>query len=95
MRQYYNNRIPNLTGSSLDPIFISPEAGSESDGSVNTYQLSWIRPQTNRILFEAAVSLQPSGSGLLPLDAETQLARGNPNRFDARTDLHGSYEASI
>ncbi len=94
VRQYYNNRLPNLSGSSLDPIFISPEAGSESDGTVNTYQLSWIRPQTNRVLFEAAVSLQPSGSDLLPLDAETQLARGNENVFDARPDLHGSYEAT-
>ena len=58
------------------------------------YQLSWVRPQTNRILFEVAVGLQPMGSSLLPLDAETQAARGHDNVFDARTDLHGSYEAT-
>ena len=93
-RQQNTNRIPNLSGSALDPIFISPEAGSESDGGVYTYQLSWVRPQTNRVLFEAAVSMQPTGSDLLPLDAETQQARGNPNTYDARPDLHGSYEAT-
>ena len=93
-RNYISNRLPNLSGSALDPIWISPEAGSETAGSVNSYQLSWVRPQTNRILFEVAVGLQPMGSSLLPLDAETQAARGHDNVFDARTDLHGSYEAT-
>ena len=89
-----NNRSPNLVGSALDPIFISPEAGSEIDSGTYTYQASWVRPQTNRVLFEAAVSMQPNFTDLFPLDAETQLARGNPNLYDARTDLYGSYEAT-
>ena len=93
-RQQISNRIPNLSGSALDPIFISPEAGSESDGGVYTYQLSWVRPQTNRVLFEAAVSMQPTGSDLFALDEATQVARGNENIYDARTDLYGSYEAT-
>ena len=75
-RNSISNRLPNLTGSALDPIFISPEAGSETAGSVNSYQLSWVRPQTNRILFEVAVGLQPFGTHLYALDAETQAARG-------------------
>ena len=93
-RQYSATRTPNLSGSALDPIFISPEAGSESDGGVYTYQLSWVRPQTNRVLFEAAVSMQPNYTTLFALDAETQLARGNDNVYNARTDLYGSYEAT-
>ena len=93
-RNYISNRLPNLSGSALDPIWIAPEAGSETAGSVNSYQLSWVRPQTNRILFEVAVGLQPFGTDLYALDAETQAARGRDNVFDARTDLHGSYEAT-
>ena len=98
VQAYWGNNtrslIPNLSGSQLDPLFIAPEAGSESVFPAAAYQVSWIRPQTNRILFEAGVSVQRVAVDNVALDAATQLARGNENRFDARPDLYGTFEAT-
>ena len=97
VQAYWGNNtrslIPNLSGSQLDPLFIAPEAGSDSVFPAAAYQVSWIRPQTNRILFEAGVSVQRVAVDNVALDAATQLARGNENRFDARPDLYGTFEA--
>ena len=72
MNAYWSNnhtrQIPALSGSQLDPIFIAPEAGDELVTSVNTYQINWVRPQTNRILFEAGFGMQPAHNILFPLN---------------------------
>ena len=88
----HTRQIPALSGSQLDPIYIAPEAGDELVTSVNTYQISWVRPQTNRILFEAAVGMQPAHNILFPLN--DTFGPGNGAFLDARTDLYGSFEAS-
>ena len=97
VQAYWNNnhtrQIPSLTGSQLDPIFIAPEAGSELVTSVNTYQISWVRPQNNRLLFEAAFGMQPAHNVLFPLD-DSGFGPGNGANFDARTDLPSVFEAS-
>ena len=63
--------------------------------NVNTYQLTWIRPQTNRILFEFGVSHLPANNVLNPLDADTQIAHGTGREhLDARTDLPGVFEGT-
>ena len=87
--------IPALTGAQLDPIYIASEAGSEGVNNVNTYQLTWIRPQTNRILFEFGVSHLPANNVLNPLDADTQIAHGTGREhLNARTDLPSVFEGT-
>ena len=94
---YYANsnvkQVPSLTGSQLYPLYIAPEAGSEGTSAFNTYQISWIRPQTDRILFEAGYSRLPAHSVLFPLNGEFG-ASGSGAHFGARTDLPGLLELS-
>ena len=92
---YYANsnvkQTPALTGSQLYPLYIAPEAGSEGTSAFNTYQVTWIRPQTDRILFEAGYSRLPAHSVLYPLNNEFG-AKGDGAHFGARTDLPGLLE---
>ena len=91
----HTQSIPALSGASLFPIYIAPEAGSEGVNGVSTYQLTWIRPQTNRVLFEFGVSVMPSNNILNPLDAETQRLHGTGREaLDARTDLPSVFEGT-
>ena len=90
----HSSQNPSLTGSQLFPIFIAPEAGSNVVTSPNNYQLKWTRPQTNRILFEAAVGMQPSHNLLIDL-SETGIhgnCRGDCSAFDTRSDLPSVFE---
>ena len=98
VQAYYSNnhrvQIPSLAGSQLDPIYIAAEAGSENVGGANVYQVSWVRPHTNRILFEAGVATTPAFYALFPLDRDTQLAHGTGREdLDARIDLPGAFDA--
>ena len=87
--------LPALSGADLDPLYIAPEAGSENEAWVNTYQLTWVRPQTNRILFEFGVSLQPVSNRWPDLSTETQRMRGTGREdIGARPDLPGVFEAT-
>ena len=87
--------LPGLSGADLDPLFISPEAGSENEAWVNTYQLTWVRPHTNRLLFEFGVGMQPVSNEWHPLDSATAIARGTGREdLDARTDLPSVFEAT-
>ena len=88
----HTRQIPALTGAQLDPIFIAPEAGDELVTSVNTYQINWVRPQTNRILFEAGFGMQPAHNILFPLN--DSFGPGNGAFLDARTDLPSVFEFS-
>ena len=83
--------IPVLTGAQLDPIYIAPEAGSEGVNNVNTYQITWIRPQTNRILFEFGVSHLPANNVLNPLDADSQIAHGTAASISTRAPTCPAY----
>ena len=60
-----------LQGRTLVSIFITPDAAIDSDIRTNVYQAAWVRPQTNRLLFEAGVSHQPIQFSLRPA-AEAQ-----------------------
>ena len=100
LQAYWSNnhtsQIPSLTGSQLDPLFIAPEAGSDLVTSPNNYQVKWTRPQTNRILFEAAFGMQPSHNLLVDL-SETGVhgnCRGDCGAFDTRSDLPSAFEFS-
>ena len=87
--------LPALSGSDLDPQYIAPEAGSENEAWVNTYQLTWVRPQTNRILFEFGVGLQPVSNRFPDLSTEVQRMRGTGREdIGARPDLPSVYEAT-
>lgn len=55
-----------LAGKKLPPLFITPEASISTSARTNTYQASWTRPHTNRLLFEAGASHQPVMYNLLP-----------------------------
>ena len=48
-----------LQGRTLASIAVSPEASIGGDIRTNTYQATWTRPHTNRLLFEAGVSMLP------------------------------------
>ena len=51
---------PNyLQGTALITTFNAPEAALLQAIRTNAYQVTWVRPQTNRLLFEAGVSHQP------------------------------------
>ena len=94
---YYANsnvkQTPALTGSQLFPIYIAPEAGSDGTSAFNTYQITWVRPQTDRILFEAGYSRLPAHTILYPLNNDFG-SPGNGAHFDARTDLPSVFEAT-
>ena len=57
-----------LQGDVLGSLFIAPEAALNIVDSPNTYQATWVRPQTNRLLFEGAVSLHYVPHHLTPTD---------------------------
>ena len=88
----HSRQIAALNGSQLFPIFITPEAGDELVLAADAYQISWIRPQTNRILFEAGFSKLPAHNILFPLD--DSFGPGNGANFMARTDLPSVFEFS-
>ncbi len=48
-----------LQGRTLASIAVSPEASIGGEIRTNTYQATWTRPHTNRLLFEAGVSHLP------------------------------------
>ena len=85
-------QYPLLTGPQLFPLYIAPEAGSESTNQFHAYQISWARPHTNRILFEAGYAQMPNVSDLFALN-NSYGASGAGAHFDARTDLPGLFEA--
>ena len=57
-----------LQGNALGSIFLAPEAAIAQRTHVNTYQATWTRPQTNRLLFEAGFSHTPVALYLLPAE---------------------------
>ncbi len=57
-----------LQGRTLTTFFVAPEASIDSQIDTNTYQATWTRPQTNRLLFEAGVSHEPIGWTFFPTD---------------------------
>jgi len=85
IKAYWTNSSddkPNLLqGRTLGAIFITPEAAINSLIRTNGYQLSWVRPHTNRLLFEAGVSHRPIKYVLFPA-------------ADAVTDIPGILEVS-
>ena len=72
IKLYWSNSSTNqdvyLQGRTLQTFFVAPEASIDSDIRTNTYQASWVRPQTNRLLFEFGASHHPIGWTFLPND---------------------------
>ena len=56
---YWTNSMTDkphlLQGRTLSTIFIAPEAAISGVIRTNSYQATWTRPQTNRLLFEACL----------------------------------------
>ena len=61
----HNNQAHALTGS-FAGLFIAPEAGNFFSAAPNTYQATWVRPQTSSILFEAGASVVTGRNKLEP-----------------------------
>lgn len=63
VRFYYTNSFTDqdvyLQGRTLGSIFVAPDASIVSNIDTHTYQVSWARPHTNRLLFEAGYSKHP------------------------------------
>ena len=97
VQAYWSNntthQFPALTGSQLFPLYIAPEAGTDGNGKSNTYQITWIRPQTDRFLFEAGFSTAPTSQPLYPMN-DAFGSPGGGTQFTARTDLPGVFEIS-
>ena len=96
---FWNNnsysQIPLLSGSTLDPLFIAPEAGSENTSQGNLYQITWVRPQTNRVLFEFGFSRLPISIPVRNLSRARQTRDGTGREdIDARPDLPALLEAT-
>jgi len=63
IKAYWTNSATNkprlLQGRTLASIFVAPASAINGIIRTNTYQATWTRPQTNRLLFEAGVSHLP------------------------------------
>ena len=71
-----------LQGNILTGLFLSPEAALNNIDKVNTYQANWVRPHTNRLLFEAGFSIMPNKHDTIePIDAVPTL----PGMLEAST----------
>ena len=77
-----------LQGRALGSIFLTPEAAVNLQLRTDAYQLTWTRPHTNRLLFEAGISHLPTahrieptvGSDItLPAILEVSPVRGHRN----------------
>ena len=70
IKAYWTNSTTDkpfyLQGRTLGSIFVAPEAAVNTDIRTNAYQVAWVRPHTNRLLFEAGVSHQPIQFSLKP-----------------------------
>ena len=68
LKAYWSNsstdRPRYLQGRALGALFVTPEAAVNNQVRTNVYQLNWVRPHTNRLLFEAGVSHLPFGYDL-------------------------------
>ena len=68
LKAYWSNSATNrpryLQGRALGALFVTPEAAVNNQVRTNVYQLNWVRPHTNRLLFEAGVSHLPFGYDL-------------------------------
>ena len=66
LKAYWTNsstdRPHYIQGRALGALFLAPEAAVNSVIRTNAYQLNWVRPHTNRLLFEAGVSHMPTRS---------------------------------
>ena len=51
---------PNALAGPLFTLFIAPEASISGDYKLHTTQVTWVRPATNRLLFEAGFSSSPA-----------------------------------
>ena len=62
-KAYWTNsatdRPRQLQGRTLGSVFITPDAAGAAQVRTNVYQAAWVRPHTNRLLFEAGASRQP------------------------------------
>jgi hypothetical protein len=60
IKLYYSNSFTDqdvyLQGRTLGTIFVAPEASIVSNIDTNVYQVNWVRPHTNRMLFEVGYS---------------------------------------
>ena len=61
VKGYYSHAYflkPNgLQGAVLGSLFVAPDGTADASTRINTVQLGWVRPQTNRLLFEASGSV--------------------------------------
>ena len=57
-----------LQGRTLASIYVSPASAIGGDIRTNAYQATWTRPHTNRLLFEAGVSMLPVRYRLHPTE---------------------------
>ena len=68
LKAYWSNSATNrpryLQGRALGALFVTPEASVNNKVRTNVYQLNWVRPHTNRLLFEAGMSHLPFGYDL-------------------------------
>ncbi len=51
---------PNALAGPLFNLFIAPEGSVSGDYNLHTLQVNWVRPATNRLLFEAGFSSAPA-----------------------------------
>ena len=80
VKAYWSNsstdRPYTLQGSVLRSLFITPEAALGLETRPNTYQLTWTRPHTNRLLFEAGVSHLPMRDDNVPTEGSVPTLPG-------------------
>ena len=72
VKAYWSNSSTDqdvyLQGRTLQTFFVAPEASIDSAIDTNTYQANWVRPHTNRLLFEFGASHHPIGWTFFPTD---------------------------
>lgn len=78
---YANWKKPNALAGPFRTFVIAPEASVNREFDVHTTQLSWVRPASDRLLFQGGVSFAPGS------------AVDTPNEF-AATDVLGTFDVA-
>ena len=79
---YADWKKPNALAGPLFHLFIAPEASVNSNYTLGTTQVAWLRPATDRLLFEASASFAPAD---FAVDANEFAARDVLSLFEATT----------
>lgn len=87
---YADWKKPNALSGPLFTLFIAPEASVNNHFTMGTTQVAWLRPATDRLLFEASASFAPGSSRVDTNEfaASSVLSLLDPSSFTIHRNNH-------